>query len=303
MKLIYVAILVLTTQIFYGQIEIKGKIIGQKSNEPLSFATIESPKHKTGTIADENGFFILNLPKGSSKSDTLSISFLGYNTSLLTIEAIQSNQIIGLDINDVLLKEVVVKPKKYKTKTFGITTKKPWKAQYANIFSGMLGNYIDNPKGKIGWISKVRFYIADEGYPTTPFRIRIFQKNPETGHPGDELLHKSVVVSATESGWLTCDISEYNIPFPEEGAFVVMEWINSGEQYYYQKKLPQRIKGTDQTQMTKRRFYGQALATVNRQPKMVLYGRGIGQEWFPYYFKNRGYINAMINVDVDFELK
>ncbi|QNP53052.1 hypothetical protein H9L05_05095 [Hymenobacter qilianensis] len=47
------------------------------------------------------------------------------------------------------------------------------------------------------------------------------------------MLTENVVVSAPGGGqWFTVDLTQYNIVAPDEGFYVAMEWIVSGDKFY-----------------------------------------------------------------------
>jgi len=171
---------------------------------------------------------------------------------------------------------------------------------YANIFGANKGNFIENKQKKKGWIKSVSYYIHTDGNPTTPFRVRVYDID-ENKLPGKDILNKNVVVSASKPGWFAVDLSEYNIPFPSEGVFVMMEWINSGDKYYFEKDVT--VKGKNgQTEIVKKKYYGQSLGTVSKKGGVVLWGNNLGNEWIPYDFNYKGqYPNAMINSEIIYE--
>jgi hypothetical protein len=96
----------------YSQINlIKGTIIDSSTLEPVAFATVFLD-FKTGTIADEQGFF--SLPISSSQfGDTLKITCIGYSGKLLLIDQMLLFQLntIYLQKNIYELKSIAVKAK------------------------------------------------------------------------------------------------------------------------------------------------------------------------------------------------
>lgn len=283
------------------QIELSGKIIDSNSHQPLPFATIELFSLKTGTIADKNGNFIVNISSSDTTLDTINFSYLGYEKVKMSInDFLESGKTIVLKEKIIDLEEVKIIPRQYTTTILGIKDKKPGSMQYANVFNAKKGNYFENKKNEIGWIKSVSYYIHPDGHPATPFRIRIYERD-KNEMPGKDLLNENLVVSAKKPGWHTVDISDYNISFPKEGAFVMMEWINSGEEFYFEKDIS--IKGNDgQTEKVTRKYYGQSLGVVSKKGGIALWGTTLGNDWIPYDFNNRGrYPNAMINVEVIYE--
>jgi hypothetical protein len=51
-----------------------------------------------------------------------------------------------------------------------------------------------------------------------------------------------------------------------------------------------------------RKFYGQAIGTVQRQPEMITWGLTLGNEWIPYKLYYKGYINAMIRTEIAYPI-
>jgi len=283
------------------KILVEGQVVDMETYTPLPYATLQIFNQGTGTIADKEGKFSILIENEQHLSDSIEFSYLGYSKLTIPISSILNEQgtVIALEVSSYELSEVSVFPQSYRIKRLGIKKKKPEREQYANVFNANKGNYIGNTMGVAGRIKAVSFYMADVGFPHAPFRIRVYEMDMINRSPGKDLLNENVVVSASGPGWFTVDMSKYNIPFPLDGAFVMMEWINSGKEFYFIKEL----KTTNQNGEVftkKRQFYGQTLGSVLRQPGMITWGRGLGQPWIPYEINYRGYLNVMINADVAF---
>jgi hypothetical protein len=293
--------LILINYCFGQNVDLTGEIIDYKTNQALPYATIEIFNLKSGTITDKNGIFHLEIKPNDLITDSLNFSFVGYETKKMSInDFLKTEKIIKLKEKPIEIGEIKIIPKKYSEIIIGIKDKKPWSKQYSNLFSGNKGNYIKNKKEKTGWIKSVSYYIHPDGNPTTPFRVRIYDVSKDK-KPGKDILNHNLVVSAKKSGWFTVDVSEYNIPFPENGAFVMMEWINSGDEYYFEKEVPRKGKN-GQPEMVKRKFYGQSLGTVSKKGGVVMWGNNLGYEWAAHDLSNKGnYVNAMINAEIIYE--
>jgi hypothetical protein len=185
----------------------------------------------------------------------------------------------------------------------GTTSKKPWRFQIANIFGGQYGTYINNEYKKTGSVKAVSFYIAKVGFPEAPFRIRIYAKDQLNQCPGKDLLHESVIVSNTKGeGWFTVDISEYGIHFPLDGMYVMMEWVYSGDQYYYDYE--HEIKAKDGKSKTRTyHVYGLSLGNVWKQPDEGYWCKGLGDTWSKMNDYYKGYVDVMINADIEFHIE
>ncbi len=305
MKKLLLSIINLVSFYFcFGQsVSISGRIEDYETNQPLSYATIELFSLQTETIADINGKFNLDIVVNDSQLDTIKFSYVGYETKKICVaDFLISEKTIELIEKPVVLGEVKISPKEYLTTIVGIKDKKPKSMQYANVFGAIKGNFLENKKKEVGWIKSVSYYLHNDGYPNCPFRVRIYEIG-NNNTPGKDLLNKNLVVSAQKSSWFKIDISDYNIPFLKEGVFVMMEWINSGDEFYFEKEVTVKDK-KGQLKAVKRKYYGQSLGTLSKKGGVVLWGSNLGNEWVPYDFNNKGnYFNAMINAEIAFERK
>jgi len=286
----------------FGQnVTLNGKIEDAKTGKSLPYATIEIFNLKTGTIADNNGKFSLEIVSNNLRYDTINFSYIGYKTVKMSInDFIKAKKIVVLNEKTVILNEIKIIPKKYLISIVGIKDKKHRSVQYTSVFGANKGNFLENKKQKIGRIKSVSYYLCDDGYPTTPFRVRIYELGKDK-KPGKDLLNKNVVVSAQKSGWFKIDIFEYNVPFPKEGVFIMMEWINSGDEFYFEREVV--VKGKDgQSKIVKRKYYGQSLGTISKKGSVIMWGTTLGNKWVSYDFNYKGkYVNAMINAEIAYE--
>ena len=279
----------------------EGKVIDQRTKQPIIYATIEIKTQKIGTYTDSTGDFSILY---ENLNDTLECNSLGYEMQKNSIRDLNnSTSIIELEPHIFELKEVVVLPKKVRTMRLGTTSKKPWKFQIANVFGGQYGTYIKNEYKKTGKVKAVSFYIAKIGFPDAPFRIRIYAKDQINECPGKDLLNESVIVSNTKGeGWFTVDISDYGIIFPVDGMYVMMEWVYSGDQYYYDYE--HEIKTKDGKSKTRTyHVYGLSLGNVWKQPDEGYWCKGLGDTWNIMNDYYKGYVDVMINADIEFQIE
>jgi iron complex outermembrane receptor protein len=90
MKILFILFITFNFFSFAQQLVIKGKIVDAETNSPLVNANIfVSSKTGVGISSDTNGEF--SLTTGLNETDTLIISFIGYETSKITI-----NQLSGI---------------------------------------------------------------------------------------------------------------------------------------------------------------------------------------------------------------
>ncbi len=89
---------------------ITGKVINGEDKEPLPFASIRLKNHPIGTISNENGDFDFYIPK-SKRTDTLSISFIGFNSYEVPLININRKLEILLTPSSNVLDEVILTEK------------------------------------------------------------------------------------------------------------------------------------------------------------------------------------------------
>jgi len=279
----------------------EGKVIDQLTKQPIIYATVEIKTQKIGTYTDSTGNFSIQY---KSIDDTLEFNSLGYNMQKYSIRDLNSSiNIIELEPHIFELKEVVVVPKRVKTIRLGTISKKPWRLQIANVFGGQYGTYIKNENKKTGYVKAVSFYITKIGFPDAPFRIRIYAKDRLNECPGKDLLNESVIVSNTEGeGWFTVDISEYGVIFPMDGMYVMMEWVFSGDQYYYDYEDEIKTKDGKSKTITYH-VYGPSLGNVWKQPDEGYWCKGLGDQWNRMNDYYKGYVDVMIHADIEFQIE
>lgn len=86
---------------------ISGIITNGENSEPLPYASITLVNHPIGTISNEEGEFDFYIPK-SKRTDTLSISFIGFNPYLVPLRNISGPLEIKLRPADNILDEVIL---------------------------------------------------------------------------------------------------------------------------------------------------------------------------------------------------
>ncbi|MCA0933130.1 carboxypeptidase-like regulatory domain-containing protein [Lutimonas saemankumensis] len=89
---------------------VTGKIINGEDNLPLPFASIRLKNHQIGTISNDDGEFDFYIPK-SKRNDTLSISFIGFNSYEVPLQNIDRALEIILTPSSNVLDEIILTEK------------------------------------------------------------------------------------------------------------------------------------------------------------------------------------------------
>ena len=207
----------------FGQKEIVSGYVKDKNNNPLSYVNIVSCQYKIGTSTNDSGFFSI----GFDKSDTVKFSHISFYSRVVPVNNILKDSVVVLEDREFSLDGVVVKPKNsYKQKE---------KIGFASVdksgsFSLGPGNqlaiFIDNYRKKAAYIESVSFYVKDKGKCNSKIRIRILEKEKNKFAPGKDLLTENYVIRNKDLLHRnTINISKSNLFLPEEGVFVVIEWV------------------------------------------------------------------------------
>lgn len=90
-------------------IQLQAKLVDAVSGEALPFASISIQSANLGTVSNENGFFLLKIPKELINKN-LCISYIGYNNNCFpAIKLYHKPQVIKLSRNYVSLQEVLIR--------------------------------------------------------------------------------------------------------------------------------------------------------------------------------------------------
>jgi hypothetical protein len=210
---------------FYGQ-TITGYVIDNSNGEPLIYASIGVIGTTVGTITNEKGNFrldVINLPPKS----IVRISMIGFKSRTFTIDQLLIKQYsISLERETYNLPEVFVSPAG-KLINVGTTS-----FSFKNGFCGWGGNDFgkgweigtkidlgDSPKR----LKSLHIRVNKQSFDSSLFRLHI--RNILDSLPQNELLKTNILIAITkESGWITIDLSKYNLVFEGEIA-LSLEWI------------------------------------------------------------------------------
>jgi hypothetical protein len=155
-----------------------GKISDKKNNLPIAYVNFGIPGKNVGTVSDEQGKFNITLDN-QYNNDTLLFSCIGYNSYYTTVKEFKENtaKVVFLTEKISQLKEVVVRPKIFREKTLGVTTRtKMAQAGFAKNKLGYELGILMNVK-KTAELEKVNINIAQCTYDTIFYRLNIYRIN------------------------------------------------------------------------------------------------------------------------------
>jgi hypothetical protein len=215
---------------------ISGKVIN-KEGYGIPYSSIEFKSKKGGIACNEKGIYHWKIKNFTTKDkDTLIIRSMGYISKEVPIGImLDTLQSVILQRKIFELDEVVIsnniKAYNKKEKIAG-NNNKP-KGAFGFITPGReIAIFIKDTNLVNKRIQSASYFISNKaGIPTTPFRVRIYSVNKQTGLPENDLLKKQIIFTPKNSGWINIQIND-DIVFPENGVFVSMEYIYTDDKYY-----------------------------------------------------------------------
>jgi len=272
-----------------------GKIIDKATKEPLPFTSLSLKEEQTGALSNEFGVFQLPGPLKNEK-DSLIVMALGYEHLAIAVERGKpiANMVLEVSRRAIALKEVTVKGGKVKNLELGANSNHPGDGLLQGQPGGQYAFFVKNDKSRrLGNIRSVSFYIGENGFPREPFRVRLYKPDGNYNSPNSDILTDNVVVSAPKGGqWYTVDLTPYNVLAPEEGFFVAMEWIVSGDKFYTTNFMDNYTP------------YGQILRPTFEFKDSRTWSYAIGRGWNLVTLANGGSrFNAMMRAEVDAYVK
>ncbi|MDQ2793322.1 MAG: hypothetical protein M3Y12_04855 [Bacteroidota bacterium] len=201
----------------------------------MPFTSIGLKNEQIGALSNEHGQFVVPAPLQNT-ADSLVVVALGYGRRAVLVKrgVAVASLTIELPKRAVALSNVTVKAGKVKNLGLGSRADDPGEGMIQGLPGSQYAFFVKNEKKKrLGNVRTVSFYIGENGFPREPFRVRIYKADGNYNAPNTDLLNENVVVSAPQGGqWYTVDLTPYNIIAPEEGFFVAMEWVVSGDQFF-----------------------------------------------------------------------
>ena len=171
---------------------------------------------------DSNGYFLLRLPISRWKvGSRLNVNTLFY----------EGGAVIPADTMqpvNILLKHSAYRKKRNSCQqTVDTIQPPPYNASPilgvpGTQFAFLIRDSTARPPQKLRTLT---FQFGNDGFPSEPFRIRIYRYNGPQLPPGEDLLTENCTVQDTHEGLSSFDISAYDISLPATGLFISLEWL------------------------------------------------------------------------------
>ena len=230
MKYVFILLIISSNVLLHGQ-TISGVVFENNSETPVEYVNIGIVGKNVGTVSDQNGKYSLQI-NPENHNDSLKFSCIGFIPYIVKVSDFirLSNGNVGLERKSYDITELVVRSKKLKQKTLGITKKGKLNAicyEHNTMASGgsELGILIKN-KGK-AFIKEININIAEFSFDTVFFRINFYK--PLANMEFENILNNPVYVSLSEreivKNKITVDLRHLNLVIDDD-FLVTYENIN-----------------------------------------------------------------------------
>ncbi len=208
--------------------QVSGVILDSETKQILSYVNIGIAGKNVGTVSDENGKFALEISE-EMKNEQLKFSFIGYEDKILNISGIISGKeelTVSLTPTVYMLEDIIVKPKNYKTKIVGNTTKSQGiEAGFSEHLLGYEAGVLMKIKARPTFIEEVVFTINNCSYDSIFYRLNIYEMTKNG--PGRNILRKPIYISYSKEDLeetIVVDLTELNV-FVEDDFVVTLEHV------------------------------------------------------------------------------
>ncbi len=193
-------------------IQLMGTVLDSKTERPVEYVNVGIFEKNIGTVSNDSGIFILNIPTDKIK-DAITFSRIGYyNREIKISEILKNNPVkVYLKPRTIQLDEVKILSKKLKVKTKGnkSTSRKIVLGIGSSSLGKETGTLIKLPDKEV-LIKDLNFHIVTNRPDSAKFRFNIYSY--EHGIKNN-LLKKNIyfTVHKNDMGDYKVDLSKYNI--------------------------------------------------------------------------------------------
>ena len=228
MRPTYFIFFLLIGSILQAQTMVFGKITDAEFNEPLPFVNIGIPGAGIGTVSDEQGYYLLEIPS-DKVNYSIYFSMVGFAFQSFKISQIDGAKEKLLNIafqpETTALKEVVVTRGKWERKAVGNETDS--KLITTGFTTNQLGNeiaqFVRVKKQRPTLIQRFWLSIAENTIESVILRLNIYLE--EEGFPGENILKEPIYLELpNEPQTIEVDLTPYDI-YVVDDFFVSIEWI------------------------------------------------------------------------------
>ncbi|MCC3157094.1 carboxypeptidase-like regulatory domain-containing protein [Hymenobacter sp. 15J16-1T3B] len=252
---------------------LQGQVLNAQTGLPVPFATLGVPRRGLGTVADEQGRYVLRLP---ALTDTVIVTSVGFGRVVVPPAALAAGQrVFKLPPEQQTLQTVQIAHRPVHPATLGRTQDKGdvrWMAGSSGLetvdteWGWELGTVLTPPKPAL--LEELHVFFFDNTYEHLRFRLNLYAL--ENGRPGKPLLSQDVQLKVVrwQKGWVTLDLRPYQIALAAQPVVATLQWLQSETSKPENKYFSIPVK-RDPKQTMVERENSQALWTIHpMQPSL-----------------------------------
>lgn len=205
--------------------QIRGKVIDKSTGLPIQFANIFIEGKPVGATTDLNGDFNI---KTNTINESIIVSAIGYDSN--KSKADTTTLVIHLIPKTYDLSEVIVKPKKYKTKQIiGAYNKNKIHSHFVcGGYPWVVTKYFEYKPdyNTTPYLKQIKILTSSSTHDSVIFNLRLLSANKD-GSPGVDLLNKNLVAKSQlgVNKNTIIDLNSYNLTMPHSGLIIAVEWL------------------------------------------------------------------------------
>jgi hypothetical protein len=208
----------------FAQLELVGQVNDAELKEALPFVNIGIPGEGIGTVTDQQGYFVLEIPSQFSTA-YLQVSMIGFSSQLIAIKDIGEYITIDLSPEVTALKEVIVTDAGWEFKE--VSNKTNSELLTVGFTSNNLGNeiaqFVRVRKNRPTLLKRFWLSVARNDIESVLLRFNVYIE--EAGFPGKNILEDPIYIELpNRCEILEIDLSPYDI-YVEDDFFISIEWI------------------------------------------------------------------------------
>lgn len=238
-KILLVNLLICSLIPSFAQVIIKGKVLEKANEKPVSYVNIGVLNSTIGTISNSDGSFSILIP-ASHLEESLLFSAIGYETITIAVKAIVLNKevVVHLDEKAIYLDEVIISTSVEKEKLSWLGHGKRHLMVQGQMYvdsisaGGAMALLVEKKDDiNLKFIDQAKLFITRSTEPEFKVRVRFLEVDSSNNNlPGRDIFNESIVVTSDiNRGWITFDLSSYDITIKDESFFLVFEWILEDE--------------------------------------------------------------------------
>jgi hypothetical protein len=223
-------ILLFAYNLVYSQTSLKGVVTDGESYKPVPYVSIGIIGKPTGTVANIDGAFEINLDNSINDEDTVRFSSIGYqNYDYLVGNLKAKGTPLTINLTRLVneLKPVIVNSKHTTVKILGYdTNSKLFGLGFGTGAIGSEGGVRIPIKHQNTSIDDVRLFIIQNPFDHLTFRVNIYEL--VDGKPGKNILNENVLIQIEnkKTGKIIIDLNKYNI-YVNSDVLLTLEWLGA----------------------------------------------------------------------------